>query len=265
MSNEPEVSPTATSQKLRAASHGKRLFALILDCAFAVLLVNTIKYLGYQENWDLTAYSSSWTRLIPIYLSIFLLLLIKDHKHGCSPGKFIFGIAVRRQDQLSESPSIGAGILRNIPLLILPLEGLFLFLDSHGRRLGDRWTRTVVIENPKAHRFIVRLMAANTIFFGYFFSALLIQPLVLNKTAAYQSAVSYIENSPEILQQLGSIQEFESPEMNIHVLENEGQAIVQINTVGKIQTLPVTVHLTLVVNPRRSWVLEDMVVGPEPD
>lgn len=255
-----------TFPKLRIAPHGKRLFALILDSAFALLLVNTIKYLSYQEHWDLIpSASSTWEDLIPLYLAIYLLLLLKDLKNGCSPGKFIFGIAVRRLDELSECPSPGRCILRNIPLLILPLECLFLFMDSHGRRLGDQWSRTVVIENPKAHRFIIRLMAANTIFFGYFFSALLIQPFILSKTAAYQSAIAYIQNSAEILQQLGTPQAFESPEMDINVLEKEGQAIVRVQAVGKLQTLPVTVYLKLTTTPKRAWEVENLEIDQKND
>ena len=173
----------AKREKLKIASHGKRLFALILDFAFALLLVNTINYLSYPEHWDLRLSSSTLQNLIPVYLGIFCLLLCKDGWKGCSPGKFIVGITVRQLENLSQSPSSAKSILRNLSLLILPLEGIFLLIDSHGRRLGDRWLRTVVIENPKPRRFIIRLMTANTIFFGYFFSALLIQPLILKKNS----------------------------------------------------------------------------------
>lgn len=256
---------STTPTKLRVASHGKRLFALILDFAFALLLVNTINHLRYQEHWDLTAYSTTWEKLIPIYLAIYFLLLLKDLTNGRSPGKFIFGITVRTLDDLSQNPSLGKTVLRNLSLLIFPIEGVFLLMDSHGRRLGDQWCRTVVIEDPKARRFIIRLMAANTIFFGYFFSALLIQPLILKKTAAYQTTISYIQNTPEIIQQLGEIQEFESPEMNINVHEQEGNAIVRMAVVGRRQTRPVTVYLKLIVDPKRFWELDHFEIGKEND
>ncbi len=251
----------AKREKLKIASHGKRLFALILDFAFALLLVNTINYLSYPEHWDLRLSSSTWQNLIPVYLGIFCLLLCKDGWKGCSPGKFIVGITVRQLENLSQSPSSAKGILRNLSLLILPLEGILLLRDSHGRRLGDRWLRTVVIENPKPRRFIIRLMTANTIFFGYFFSALLIQPLILKKTAAYQTAIDFLQNAPEAIQQLGSIQDFNSPEMDINIHEKEGSALVYVLAVGSQQVVPVTVHLQLVDLPIRAWRPQHFVIG----
>ena len=251
----------ATREKLRIASHGKRLFALILDFAFALLLVNTINYLSYPEHWDLQLSSSSWQNLIPVYLGICCLLLCKDGWKGCSPGKFIFGITVRPLEDLSRSPSLVKAILRNFSLLILPLDGILLLMDSHGRRLGDRWLRTVVIENPKPRRFLIRLMTANTIFFGYFFSSLLIQPFILKKTAAYQTAISYLQNTPEAIQQFGTIQDFKSPEMDINIHDKEGNALVHVQAVAARQVFPVTVHLQLVELPKRTWKPQHFEIG----
>ncbi len=252
---------TATRERLRIASHGKRLFAFILDFAFALLLVNTFNYLSYPEHWDLQLASSKWRNLTTLYLGICFLLLCKDGWKGCSPGKFIFGITVRQLEDLSKNPSVANAILRNLSLLILPLEGLLLLMDSHGRRLGDRWLRTVVIENPNPRRFIIRLMTANTIFFGYFFSALLIQPLILKKTAAYQTAISYLQNTPEVVQQFGAIQDFKSPEMDINIREEEGSALVYVQAVSARQIFPVTIHLQLVDLPKRAWQPQRLEIG----
>ncbi len=257
-------STTSSSQKLKIASHGKRLFALILDFAFALLLVNTANHLRYEEHWDLTTSpSQTWTSLIPVYLAILILLILKDCTNGCSPGKFIFGLTVRKLDDLSQNPPVWKSILRNLSLCILPVEGIVLLMNSHGLRLGDQWLHTVVIENPKAHRFLIRVMAANTIFFGYFFSALLIQPFVLNKTAAYQTAVSAIEVSPEVINKLGTIQEFESPEMDMNIQDQEGHALIRMTVIGKNHSLPITVSMKLVTTPQRFWQLESLTIEEE--
>lgn len=250
-------------RKFRVASHGKRLFALIVDFIFVLLLVNTTNHLRSQEHWDLLAESSTWRHLLPLYFAFFCVILFKDCWQGYSPGKFIFGIATRQLDDLSQSPSIGKCLLRNLSLLILPIEGGILLMDNHGRRLGDRWFRTVVIENPNPPRILIRIMVANTIFFAYFFGAFLISPLVLKKTAAYQSATAYIRNAPEVAQRLGKIAEFKSPEMNINIQENSGSAVVLVNAVGKHQSLPITVYLKLIRTPKRFWQPENLEIGPE--
>ncbi|MBF0287984.1 MAG: RDD family protein [SAR324 cluster bacterium] len=257
-------STTLPSQKLKIASHGKRLFALILDFAFALLLVNTANHLRYDEHWDLTTSpSQTWTSLVPVYLSILILLILKDLTNGCSPGKFIFGLTTRQLEDLSQSPPAWKNVLRNVSLCIFPIESVVLLMNSHGLRLGDQLFQTVVIENPKARRFLIRVMAANTIFFGYFFSALLIQPLVLNKTAAYQTAVSAIQNSPEVAKKLGAIQEFESPEMDMNIQEQEGHVIMRMTVIGKDQSFPITVSMKLSTMPERSWQLENLTIGGE--
>lgn len=247
--------------KFRIASHGKRLFALIVDGIFALLLVNTFHHLRSPEHWDLLP-TAGWFHLLPLYLAFFGVLLCKDCWKGCSPGKFIFGIATRPLDDLGRPPSFKQCLLRNLALL-LPIEGIVLLLDRHGRRLGDRWFRTVVIENPAAPRVLLRLMAANMIFFAYFFGAFLTSPLVLKKTAAYQTAVAYIQNDPEVFEKMGRIEGFETPEVSLNVQENSGSAVVFVNAVGKHQTFPITVHLRLVTSPQRFWQPQRLEVGTE--
>ena len=238
------------------------LFALILDFAFALLLVNTINYLSYPEHWDLLLSSSTWQNLIPVYLGIFCLLLCKDGWKGCSPGKFIVGITVRQLENLSQSPSSAKGILRNLSLLILPLEGILLLRDSHGRRLGDRWLRTVVIENPKPRRFIIRLMTANTIFFWLLLQRAFDPAFDLKKKQLLiKPQLIFLQNAPEAIQQLGSIQDFNSPEMDINIHEKEGSALVYVQAVGSQQVVPVTVHLQLVDLPIRAWRPQHFVIG----
>lgn len=251
------MSPTNESSKLQIASHGKRLIAFIIDFAITLLLVNTITRLTYKEHWDLhlSSTSSSWLSLAPFYLAILCVMIFKDVFKGSSPGKFVFGITIRQLDDLSKIPHIQNTISRNLFLLILPIEGVLLLMDSHGRRLGDKWSQTVVIENPKAARIIVRLMAINVIFVGYMFSAFFIQPFVMEKTAAYQTAVSYLQTHSEVINKLGIINDFESPELTLNINEIEGQALLKINYIGAKKSSYVQVQLKLMF-PQRIWQAE---------
>ena len=257
------VSAKPLPARFRIASHGKRLFALMVDGIFALLLVNTFHHLQSPEHWDLLPTAAGWLHLLPLYLAFLGLLLCKDCWKGYSPGKFIFGLAIRPLDALTQRPSVQQCLLRNLSLLLLPIEGILLLVDSHGRRLGDRWFRTVVIENPNAPRILVRLMVANMIFFAYFFGAFLISPVVLKKTDAYQTAIAYIQSDPEVAQKMGRIEAFEAPEVSITVQENTGSALVLVKAVGKHQSFPITVHLQLVTSPKRFWQAERLEFGAE--
>lgn len=251
--------------KYKIASHGKRLLALIIDLAIIILLINTLTQLQNPDHWDLILPSSDTSKLFSFYGLLFAILICKDLIKGCSPGKFIFGIITRPLNDLSQPPSPLSTLLRNLSLIIFPIEGILLLVDSHGRRIGDRWQQTAVIENSRAPRPIVRLMAANTIFFVAFFSFFLLQPWMFKKTAAYQTAIAFIEQSPKVFEEIGTIQDFEAPELNLNIQQSEGSAEIRVKAVGQKQTTLISVHLTLVNTPKRSWKAEQITFLENPN
>lgn len=256
------MSSQTPSPKLKIASHGKRLLAFLLDFAWILLLVNTLIRWNYAEHWDLDPPTSSGSGLWSFYLSIVVIFFFKDLIKGTSPGKFIFGITTRalKDNDFQSAPAPIIGIMRNIPLIVFPIEGILLVMDSHGRRLGDRLGQTVVIENPKAHRFLIRLMAANTLFVGAFFSAFMLQPVILKKTAAYQDAIAYIQQSAEVTKKYGTIERFDAPEMGLNLQEGSGSAEIRVTTNYRDKIIGFTVHLTMVETPKRSWVPESLEI-----
>ncbi|MGK5092338.1 RDD family protein [Deltaproteobacteria bacterium TL4] len=246
------------TQRLRIASKGKRLFGLIFDFVFCLLCVNSFKELTKKEHWDLERTTESWEGLLIFYGSLVLLLIVKDIFNGCSLGKYLTGIIIRPLNNIKEPPSVKTVILRNLTLLIIPVEGLLLLVDKYARRLGDRWLGTVVIENPKALRLMLRLLLANMVFFVFFFGAMFFQSHLIQRTAAYQTAIHAINNHEPLLRLLGHIDEIEAPEMHLDLSNRNTPSLLQVKLTHKEQALTVQVFLQLQQYPERHWQVKEI-------
>ena len=85
--------------RIQVSSKGKRLFALLIDFIFALLLANTFVNVFRQEHWDIVTQTSGIYGLLPYYGGIALVLLFKDIS-GRSLGKILLGMAIRNIDDL---------------------------------------------------------------------------------------------------------------------------------------------------------------------
>ena len=74
---------TENQEKLKGtrpqvSSAGKRLFALLIDFIFALLLANTLVQIFRREHWDLVMQSRDLSDLLTFYGSIVFVLIFKD-------------------------------------------------------------------------------------------------------------------------------------------------------------------------------------------
>ena len=122
----------------KVSSTGKRLFALMLDSIFALLLANTLVQIFRKEHWDLVMQSRDLSDLLPFYGSIVFVLIFKDI-FGRSLGKLLMGMMIRKIDDFSARPPLIVLLKRNLLLLIFPVEGVVLLRDGYARRLADKW------------------------------------------------------------------------------------------------------------------------------
>ena len=53
-------------KRIQVSSKGKRLFALLIDFIFALLLANTIVYVFREEHWDIVTQTSGFLWFVPI-------------------------------------------------------------------------------------------------------------------------------------------------------------------------------------------------------
>ena len=240
----------------KVSSTGKRLFALLLDSIFALLLANTQVQIFRNEHWDLVMQSRDLSDLLPFYGSIVFVLIFKDI-FGRSLGKLLLGMTIRKINDFSVRPPLIVLLKRNLLLLIFPVEGVVLLRDGYARRLADKWWATVVLDDQKAMRTILRILLGNIILFGFFSVAILFQRSGIEKTAAYQTAEQAIRAHSSLQLLLENTPEIEEPEMHLDLrLNAENPSLVRARVGDEETGKLVTVSLNLRENPRGWEVLE---------
>src|SRR5688500_12026841 len=85
--------------------------------------------------------------MFAVMLPGFLLYFAKDSIQGISIGKWIMGIMVRDQMNPNEIPSFGRLLIRNLFIIIWPVEFIVLAANPDKKRLGDTVVKTIVVKN----------------------------------------------------------------------------------------------------------------------
>ncbi len=256
-----------------------RLFALVVDYLFIVVLLELGDQLTYGQGWDLrlvaqgtatpgmtaqgTGFAGSpWGWLLGVYA----LAILRDGLGGRSLGKWITGLTLRRMDDLSRKPGLAALLLRNVPLLLLPVEGALVLLDRQCRRLGDRLAGTVAVQHPRPWPVPRRLLATTILFMLLLLISQLIIPWNLHRTAAFQTATVYARQHPAVLAAVGEAPSFGfQAELQLPVAPKQATATVTLTATGAQGEREVTVELRLDSTGRR-WLPLTLSVGePEAD
>jgi RDD family. len=130
----------------------KRLFAFVIDYLILLIIVIPIVFLiNFDSFFDST--EENFNRSFETAYSIICIALFvfcnKDLVNGRSIGKRIAGIGVKDHSDARIVPGKMRLFLRNITLILWPIE--LLLLLTAGKRLGDRLARTNVVEVSKKH------------------------------------------------------------------------------------------------------------------
>jgi uncharacterized RDD family membrane protein YckC len=246
-----------------------RLFALILDYLLATTVLKLLDLATVGEHWDLRPVSegvpgptAGWAA------GLVLLLLARDVLGGKSPGKWLTGLAVGRAENPEARAPLLSNLLRNLPLLILPVEGLLVFVHPYGRRLGDRLAGTVVVAPAQVSPLSRRLMGLAVLFLGVLLVSFLLGPWNVRRSAAYQVARGAAAAHPEVAAAVGAPAELNaSPSLELAVRPDGGSATLVFEARGPRGKAEAQVELRLETAPRR-WKLEALTVrgraSPEP-
>ena len=206
--------------RIQVSSKGKRLFALLVDFIFALLLANTFVYVFREEHWDIVTQISGFYGLLPYYGGIALVLLFKDIS-GRSLGKILLGMTIRKIDDLEQPPTLAVLIKRNLMILLFPVEGAVILRDSYARRLADKWWGTVVIDDRNALRGTLRILLGNIFLFGFFLIAIISQRSGIEKTAIFQTAEQAIRSHEKLKTILEQYPAIEDTEMHLDLRKNK--------------------------------------------
>ncbi|MCH8842479.1 MAG: RDD family protein [SAR324 cluster bacterium] len=250
-----------TPEPIKLAPLHLRLFALLLDYFFIVTALNLGDQLTLGEHWDLRAVSAS-TSTGYVYWAggLITLFLIKDGLGGRSLGKWVAGIAVRRVSHPESGATLIQSITRNLALVLLPVEGYLVFADPQCRRLGDRWSGTVVIVPDRVAPLPRRLLGLSSLVLAVLVIAILVGPWNMRRTAAYQHALRVILTHPDLPAQVGADYAIEESTLfNLHPPPQGGNASVEFKVKGSAGVRTGLIELVLDPN-RMQWVLESFTL-----
>jgi len=204
----PDAAPggrSATDRPTALAPLHLRLFALLFDYAVIVAGVKLAEQVLLGEHWDLRPLpaATGWHALGSPWQALMLALLALRDTPGTSVGKWLTGLRLGRAGDPARMPGAARRLLRNVSLILLPVDVWLVFRDRYGRRLGERWAGTVLVQNPRPRDLFQRAMGLGVLFLGFILAALLVTSWNLRRSAAFQAAYSAAERSAALAEQVG--------------------------------------------------------------
>lgn len=250
---------TTSTAPAALAPHHLRLFALIVDYLLIITLLKLLDQLALGENWDLQPVSEGGLGFSPWWAAgLAMLMACKDAINGQSLGKWLTGIAVAAMPGLAEAPGARRSILRNLTLVLLPLDAAFVFIDPHGRRLGDRLAGTVVVVPCRGSHLLRRLMVMAILFLAFMLASFLVAPWNMKRSAAYQMAYRAAAEDPRVVRALGApVRPDSSPRFKLTLDARGGSAELDFEVEGPRGEGSAEVVLRLAEASRR-WRLESV-------
>lgn len=245
-------------ENLNLSSRKRRIAAFMIDHFIMTFLIAIISFLSIGTDFmDENNFNNLTTRILPVMIFGFLLYFAKDSVKGTSPGKWVMGIMIRDENNPNEIPSFGRLFIRNLFIIIWPIEFIILATSDNKKRLGDKIAKTIVLktqnETIKAPR-ILALIGVGIVFFTFIF---LFTASVMKKSDAYKVAIYEIEQNKEIVSESGGIIEYGMmPTGNINISNGYGEAQLKIKVIGNEKDLNIDVYLTK--KPNGKWILIEL-------
>ncbi|TDE10522.1 RDD family protein [Dyadobacter psychrotolerans] len=240
------------------ASRKRRVAAFLIDhfVITSIMVSATFLALG-QDLMNRAGMEKFPLILLAVTLPGFLLYFGKDSFSGISPGKWIMGIMVRDAENKQQTPSAGRLFLRNLLLVIWPVEVLILATNDDKKRLGDKVAKTIVVQNPDKPTKQPRILALLVLIISFFAFTLLFTANVMKSSDAYKAAIREIEKNEEIRTETGGIKGYGFiPTGSINIINGHGQAQLGIKVLGNDQNVSVNVQLKK--EPEGEWKLIDL-------
>lgn len=205
-----------------------------------------------ENNVSKMAIKMTVTMLIGLFLYI-----SKDSVKGISPGKWIMSIMIRDENNMDNVPSFGRLFIRNLYILIWPVEFIILASSNKKKRLGDNTAKTVVVCNPNKSALLPRILALVGVGMIFFIFTFLFIGSAMKNSDAYKEAIHNIEQNEEIITETGGIKGFGMmPTGGISSAGGSGEAQLRIKVLGNEKDLTVFVYLTK--EPNGKWEVVEM-------
>ncbi|WP_428740447.1 RDD family protein [Tenacibaculum sp.] len=233
-------------KKYLLSSRKRRIAAFIIDHFTFTFLIVGIVFLSLGTNFmDENNFSNLTSKMLPTMLIGFLIYFAKDSIKGISPGKWVMGIMVRDENNPYKVPSIGKLFIRNLFLIIWPIEFIVLASSQEKKRLGDKTANAIVVKNPNKPTKLPRVLALVGIGIAFFAFTFLFAGSAMKNSDAYKVAISEIEQNEEIISEIGGIKDYGMmPTGSVNISNGYGEAQLSIKVIGNEKDLNIGVYLT---------------------
>ncbi|MEO5599906.1 MAG: RDD family protein [Cyclobacteriaceae bacterium] len=245
-------------QTLTKSSRKRRIAAIFIDHFVMTFLMVSIAFLIMGPNFmDEKNHDNMTTIMLLVMIPGFFVYFAKDSINGISAGRWIMGIMVRNEIDYNTTPSFWKMFIRNVFIIIWPIEFIVLAASNDKKRIGDKVTKTVVIKNPNKPKRLPRILALIGLGIVFFAFTYLFAGSAMKNSEAYKVAIQNIEVNKEILEETGGITGYGMmPAGNVSITNGQGQAQLKIKVLGKTKNLEVSVYLEK--EPNGQWKLLEM-------
>jgi uncharacterized RDD family membrane protein YckC len=240
------------------SSRKRRIAAFIIDHFTFTFLIVGIVFLSLGTDFmDENNLNNLTTKMLPTMIIGLVLYFAKDSIKGISPGKWIMGIMVRNENNPAEVPSFGRLLIRNLFLIIWPIEFIVLASSQEKKRLGDKTAKAIVVKNPNKPTKLPRVLALVGVGIAFFTFTFLFAGSAMKNSDAYKVAISEIEQNAEIISETGGIIGYGMmPTGNVSISNGNGQTQLEIKVLGNEKDLNIVVYLTK--EPNGEWKLIEL-------
>jgi len=245
------------TQQFILADTGKRILAFFIDHISLTGLMVLLAFALLGDKFGSMQPNKFMVGMSIVFIPGFFIYFAKDSFGGMSFGKRMLGIMVRSANDKNEIPSFGRLFLRNLTIILWPVECLVLLADSNKQRLGDKLASTVVVQNPdklpRRTRGIILLVAAVVSFACFSFCV----GYIMKQSDAYKLAVKEITVNKDIIAETGGVRGFGMmPGGNVSTTNNSGVAYLQITVIGNKKDIKV--EADLIKNQGSDWQLVNL-------
>jgi len=228
-----EVISSEKNEKIVIATPFKRLVAFIIDYSVIMLFLMSLNPLFLPQEWDRLPFKAVIVALVPLYLLGIVSFFCKDILFGTSIGKAFLGLRVSNIDEEFSLPDTKRLIVRNLYLLVFPVELYFLMTNKYCQRLGDRKVGTIVVERkrpPAVRAVTTRVLGLLLILSSVWLLYVIITPIGIKKSVGYNLSMNAIQSDSKVFEKIGRIQSVAYwPEVSYR----EGQIIYKISVQGE--------------------------------
>lgn len=247
-----------TELPLQKSSIKRRVVAFFIDHFVLTFLIVAIAFIALGP--DFMNENNAGEIIIKMWFVMllgFILYCAKDSIGGISPGKWIMGIMVRDETHPNEIPSFKRLFLRNLYIIIWPVEVIVLAINDECKRLGDQSAKTLVLKNPNKPNPLPRTLAIIGVGITFFIFVFVMVSSAMKNSDAYKVATKEIEQNQEIIDETGGIIGYGMlPTGNINMVDGHGQAKLEIKVLGNKKDMNVNVYL--MKKPNAEWEIKEM-------